>query len=173
MFQIPLALSTWSCPSFIRQDYPIGQTLEMCFICRRLQGHNRSLTRSSKMSLWCTWMVMSVSNFVRSTFVSSLVVCSIRTFNNSKNAVLVCCITFLSYLAFVSASVESLVHIIWIPSRPTYKQNLHKLLSGKPIAYRTRVTELKQLLRSRPKTNSHHLWTFQSIGKCVTIFFRL
>ena len=81
-----------------------------------------SLTRSSKMSLWCTWMVISVSNFVLTTLVSSLVVCSISTFNSSRNAVFVCCITFLSYLAFVRASVESRVHIIWIPSKPTYKQ---------------------------------------------------
>ena len=79
-----------------------------------------SLTKSSKMSLWWTWMVINVSNFVLTTLVSSLVVCSMSTFNSSKNAVLVCCITFLSYLAFVKASVESRVHIIWIPSKPTY-----------------------------------------------------
>ena len=91
-----------------------------------------SLTRSSKMSLWCTWIVMSVSNFVLTTLVNSLVVCSISTFNSSRKAVLVCCMTFLSYLAFVSASVESLVQIIWIPNRPTYTKTREIYLASTP-----------------------------------------
>ena len=83
---------------------------------------NPHLTKSSKMSLWCTWMVISVSYLVLSTFVKFFVVCSIKTFSSSRKAAFVCCITFLSYLAFVSASVASLVQIIWIPNKPTWHE---------------------------------------------------
>ena len=84
------------------------------------------LTRSSKISLWWTWIVIKVSYFVLSTFVSSWVVCSTKTLRRSKNAWLVCVITFLSYFALVRASVESRVQIIWIPSRPTLWESRYR-----------------------------------------------
>ena len=72
---------------------------------------NISLTNSSKISLWWTWIVIKVSNFVRSTGDKSFVVWSIKRCNKSRNDSFVSDMAFLLNLAFCSASVESLVHI--------------------------------------------------------------
>ena len=106
---------------------------------------------------------MSVSNFVRSTFLSSLVVCSINTFNSSRKAVFVCCITFLSYLAFVSASVESLVQIIWIPSRPTYTQNC-TILARETDSIHYTSNEIEITLIVETKDKCYHCPRFMNIS---------
>lgn len=95
----------------------------ICFMNYRYHSL-QTLTISSKMSLWWTWMVIRVSNLVLSTFVRFLVVWSIRVLSNSMKAWLVADIIFLSYLAAVSASVESLVQINWRPKRPTCAGNM-------------------------------------------------
>ena len=46
------------------------ESLELCPLDLCEVGSHQ-LTRESKMSFWCTWMVMRVSNFVLSTFVRS------------------------------------------------------------------------------------------------------
>lgn len=61
-----------------------------------------------------------VSNLVLSILVSSCVVTSISEFNRWRNFWLVAAMTFLSDRAFFSASSASLVHIIWMPSNPTW-----------------------------------------------------
>lgn len=81
-------------------------------------------TKSSKISRWCTWMVISVSNFTLSNLERSCVVWLINIFRISRNLLLVACMIFLSSLAFCRASSESCVHNIWIPSNPTYKFNM-------------------------------------------------
>lgn len=77
------------------------------------------LTRPSKMSLWCTWIVINVSYLTRSTGLRSFVVISINMFRRSRKNWFVLRITFLSCLARAKASSESLVQIIWIPNNPT------------------------------------------------------
>lgn len=81
--------------------------------------HFSVLTRPSKMSLWCTWIVINVSYLIRSTGLRSFVVISINVFRRSRKNWFVFRIIFLSYLALVKASSESLVQIIWIPNNPT------------------------------------------------------
>lgn len=71
------------------------------------------------MSLWCTWIVINVSYLIRSTGLRSFVVISINVFRRSRKNWFVFRIIFLSYLALVKASSESLVQIIWIPNNPT------------------------------------------------------
>lgn len=83
-------------------------------------------TKSSNISFWWMWMVIEVSNFILSNGVSSLVVWSIRVFNNSRKAWFVCCITLRSCRALVNASVASLVQINCRPSIPTYTINTHQ-----------------------------------------------
>lgn len=76
------------------------------------------------MSLWWTWMVMRVSYLVLSTDPRSLVVMSISVLSRSRKNWLVLAIMRRSYLALVKASSESLVHIIWMPSRPTWIEDI-------------------------------------------------
>lgn len=83
----------------------------------------RYFTKSSKISLWCTWMVIRVSNFTLSNLLRSCVVWLIKVFRISKNFWLVICMIFLSSFALFKASSESCVHNIWIPRSPTYKSN--------------------------------------------------
>lgn len=78
-----------------------------------------NFTRSSNISRWCTWIVISVSYLMRSMGLRSFVVMSIRVFKRSKKNWFVFGIIFLSYFALVKASSASLVQIIWIPNKPT------------------------------------------------------
>ena len=64
-------------------------------------------------------MVISVSNLVLSTLVSSLVVWAMRVFSSFRKESLVAGMILRSYLAWVKASVESRVQISCSPSRPT------------------------------------------------------
>lgn len=119
------------------------------------------LTRSSNMSLWWTWMVMRVSYLVLSTASRSLVVMSISVLSRSRKSWLVLAIMRRSYRALVRASSESLVHIIWIPSKPTWIKNNNVCPSHQCVMIKC-IEELNCIV---PPWILYHSWEH---GKWVT-----
>ena len=71
------------------------------------------------MSLWWRWMVMRVSNFLRSILERFCVVTSIRMFRMSRNFMSVVFMIFLSERALLRAISASRVQRNWTPRIPT------------------------------------------------------
>lgn len=115
------------------------EVLDSCLKSRLLpvlKIMNKILTKSSNISLWWTWMVMRVSYLVLSTGSRSFVVMSINVLSISRKYWLVLAITRRSCRAFTSASSESLVHIIWIPSNPTWGRIFGKNIKDIRVKYK-------------------------------------
>ena len=97
------------------------------FFTQILSCINEKLTSSSKISRWWTWIVMRVSNLVLSTLVRLRVVWLMRVLSRSKKRLLQTAMTLRSVLALVRASVESLVQISWIPSKPICEKRMFQI----------------------------------------------
>ena len=77
-------------------------------------------TRSSLVSRWCMCTVMTVSRFVRCSFVRSvLVVSTIMSFSRPSTFFIVLDMIVLSVLALARPACMDAVHMNWKPRRPT------------------------------------------------------
>lgn len=128
---------------FLKIDYSNSNYIRLFY------SKTKQHTNISKISRWCTCIVINVSNLVRSIFVRSLVVWSIKVFKRSRNLLFVSIMIFLSARAWAKASSPSRVQIIWIPNNPIWAG----ILSRKPsrlkftsliILWHCRIMECKE-----------------------------